>query len=125
MNNAYTGCDSSLSLTCFDFPTGYSIFVVVGDLPTCEAHQVLTLAPVQLPQSASSKHPSSTSSSSSSSSSSYSSVVSRNHKPPHRVESDEHYQMDLAIAMSASLAGERQNKVINVTHIHLTSHDDY
>ena len=71
------------------FFTGYSIFVVVGRLPQCEAHQLLTLAPVQLPS------PSTTS--------------QVQHKPHQRMDSEEHYQMELAIAMSASLAGKKRN----------------
>ena len=68
---------------------------MVGRLPQCEAHQLLTLAPVQLPSST--KH------------SSHGSQVQ--HKPHQRMDSEEHYQMELAIAMSASLAGQNNATV--------------
>ena len=88
----------SFSILC---PTGYSIFVVVGVLPQCEAHQILTLAPVQPPLPPVSKP----SSSFSSSYHSHQPAAPRRHSRSHRMNSDEQLQLDLAMAMSASLAG--------------------
>ena len=61
--------------------TGYSIFVIEGTLPSCEADELLTLIPVEAPP------------------------TRRQHRGKKSLSPDQQYDADLAAAVSASLGG--------------------
>lgn len=69
---------------CLFFLIGYSIFVVTGELPSCEANELLTLVPIQTPSKTTKPSP---------------------YKTIQDEESDSSEDVTLAMAISASLAG--------------------
>ena len=87
------------------FPdVGYTIFVIEGDLPTCEADQLLTLAPIQADKHTSIKKPPQFAGYHSDSSAGPSRKKQRSNND------DDEFAVELATALSASMATHTQVK---------------
>ena len=82
------------------FPTGYSIFVIMGALPSCEADELLSLVPVEPEHTPTSP-----------THGGQSSCTSKKHTRTGESEDEEEsFALELATAMSASLAATVQEQ---------------
>lgn len=102
-------CSCPPSLLCC--AAGYTIFVVEGDLPPCEADQLLSLIPIQTKKSPPSKLAPSSSKAFSSPGGDCSKSSLGPSKPTgggrgHEDDEEDSYALDLAKALSVSMAGE-------------------
>ena len=82
---------------------GYTIFVVEGELPPCEADQLLSLVPIQTDTHTSKKKPSE-------SGGHYSKSIASSSREKHRSDDEDTFALELATALSASMTADTNIK---------------
>ena len=103
MTHALTQATLTHILPSSSFPTGYSIFVIMGALPSCEADELLSLVPVEPEHTP-------TSPTHGGQSSCACSTSKKHARTGESEDEEESFALELATAMSASLAATVQEQ---------------